>query len=100
MPLDTISHSARAGLAAINVQLVEATAIRDGKQETVDRLSRPAARLEEAVAAHAVEKAVYDAMLATWYSNDCAGERPSTPRNLRWLSTVSAKNELLHMSRK
>jgi hypothetical protein len=82
MPLDTISNSARAELAAINVQLAEAVTIRAGKQEAVDRLSRPAARLEAAVAAHAVEKAVYDAEIKTWYSNGCVGARPAVPLSL------------------
>jgi hypothetical protein len=82
MPLDGVSGSARAELVAINVQLVEATAIRDGKQEAVNRLSRPALQLEEANAAHAVEKAVHDAQIKAWYSNGCEGPRPAVPLSL------------------
>jgi hypothetical protein len=82
MPLDTISGSARAELTAVNKLLSEATAIRDEKQQTVDRLSRPTAQLDEAKADHAVEKAAYDAQLVTWYGNGCAGARPEVPSSL------------------
>jgi hypothetical protein len=55
MPLDTISNSARAALAAINAQLAEATAIRDEAQQVYDRLAPAAERLEGLVGEHQVE---------------------------------------------
>jgi hypothetical protein len=61
MPLDTASAcQARQALAALNAQIAEATAARDVAQRAHDRLAKPAAMLEEAVAAHAAEKASHD----------------------------------------
>jgi hypothetical protein len=82
MPLDTVSNSARAELAAVNAQLVEAMAKRDEAQHAHDRLAKPARLLEEAVAQHAAEKAVHDAQLVEWYTNGCNGARPPAPPSL------------------
>ena len=82
MPLDTISNSARAELAALNAQLAEAMAARDEAQLAYDRLAKPQRLLEEAVAQHAAEKAVHDAQLVEWYTNGCVGARPPAPPSL------------------
>jgi hypothetical protein len=60
VPLDTISTSE---LAALNDTIAAATAQRDAEQRASDRLARSAAFLEEAVAAHAAERAAFDAQL-------------------------------------
>jgi hypothetical protein len=82
LPLDTILTSARSELAALSRQIAGAVAARDQAQQAHDRLAKPAALLEEAVAAHAAEKAAHDAQLVEWYSNGCAGDRPPTPPSL------------------
>ena len=76
MSIDNISAwQARQELATLNEWLAEATAARDEAQVAFDRLAKPAALLEEAVAIHAAEKATHDAQLVVWYTNGCSGDR-------------------------
>jgi len=81
MPFD-VSTSARDALAATNARLAEAKAVRDEAQQAHDRLVRPAQLLEEAIAAHAIEKLAFDSRLVDWYQRGCCGERPVTPPSL------------------
>ena len=74
--------SARDELSAVNELLGEATAARNAAQQAYDRLEKPAALLDEAVEALAVEESVYKAELVAWYSNGCIGLRPAVPPSL------------------
>jgi chromosome segregation ATPase len=83
MPLDDAGTSARAELAAINRELETATANRDEAQRQVDRLGRPAANLDKAIADLTVVRAAYDARISAWYADGCApGPRPDEPTGL------------------
>jgi hypothetical protein len=82
MPLDSISPSARAELAAVNVEIAAATADRAAALQAVGHLERPAAEVQVVRAEYVACKAAYDVQVVGWYEGGCIGERPEAPFEL------------------
>jgi hypothetical protein len=81
MPLDTIStYPARDELRRLNEEIATtATIERDEAQRRFDRMQLPILELDKAKADLTALRAAYDAQIAAWYADDCAGQRPIGP---------------------
>jgi hypothetical protein len=88
MPLDDTEASARQELSRLNRELETATADRDEAQRQVDRLGRPAANLDKAIADLTAVRSEYDRQISAWYGSGCPGCRPDEPSDLAALEQV------------
>jgi len=89
LPLDAASSTARDELRRISEEIaITSTAERDEAQRRFDRMQLPTLELDKAKTDLTALGAEYDAQIAAWYADDCAGHRPAEPTELMELENA------------